>query len=59
MAEPRRPGRPPLDDADPSVPVTVTLPSKDFDALCKRALREGVSIPEIIRRDLREIKSTK
>jgi hypothetical protein len=46
------PGRPPLDDDDPSVSVSVSLPSKQFDALCKRAQREDVSVPAIIRRDL-------
>jgi hypothetical protein len=51
-------GRPPLDRADPSVHVGVTLPSKQFDEYSKRALREGVSVPEIIRQDL-EKKSTK
>ena len=53
MTEPkRRRGRPPLDDADPSVHVGVTLPAKQFDEYAKRALREGVSVPEAIRRDL-------
>lgn len=46
------PGRPPIDEDDPSVPVSFSLPSKKFDALCRRALREDVSVPEIIRRDL-------
>lgn len=53
-------GRPRLDDADASVHVGVTLPSKQFDAYSRRALREQVSVPEIIRRDLGvEKKSTK
>jgi hypothetical protein len=46
----RPPGRPPLDEHDSSVQVGVTLPSKQFDELCKRALREDVSVPEIVRR---------
>lgn len=50
------PGRPPLDDDDPSVPVCVTMPSKQFAAYCKRADREDVSVPEIIRRDLKQTK---
>lgn len=53
------PGRPPLDDHDRSVPVCVTMPSKQFAAFCKRALQEDVSVPEIIRRDLQEKKSKK
>jgi hypothetical protein len=48
------PGRPPLDDDDPSAHVTLTIPSKQLDAFCRRALREDVSVPEIIRRDLKE-----
>jgi hypothetical protein len=50
------PGRPPLDDADPSVPVCVTMPSKQFAKYCKRAAREDVSVPEIIRRELEKKK---
>jgi hypothetical protein len=46
------PGRPPLDEDDPSVSVSISLPSKKFAAICKRARREDVSAPEIIRRDL-------
>jgi hypothetical protein len=45
-------GRPPLDKDDPSVTVTVSLPSKKFEDLCTRAQREGLSVPEIVRRDL-------
>lgn len=52
----RSPGRPPLDDEDSSTEVGVTFPTKEFDAYAKRALREDVSVPEIIRRDLREKK---
>jgi hypothetical protein len=51
------PGRPPLDDEDASVEVGVTLPAKQFDAYARRALREDVSVPEIIRRELSEKKS--
>jgi len=55
----RPPGRPPLDEGDPSKHVTISLPSKELDEYCKRALREAVSVPEIIRRDLREKKPKK
>lgn len=60
----RPPGRPPLDENDPSVRVGVSLPAKQFDELCKRAIREDASVPEIIRRLLygntdTEKKSTK
>lgn len=47
-----RRGRPPVDASDSSVYVSVTLPSKRYDDLCKRALDAGVSVSEIIRRDL-------
>lgn len=46
----KRPGRPPLDPDDPSIRVTVTLPARRFDALCKAARDEEASVPEIIRR---------
>jgi hypothetical protein len=53
------PGRPPLDEDDPSVSVSVSMPSKQFAAICKRAQREDVSVPEIIRRDLEPNKTLK
>lgn len=55
----RRPGRPPVEEGDSSVYVGVTLPSKHYDDLCKRAQREEVSVPEIIRRDLLDKKDPK
>lgn len=48
----RRPGRRPIDPDGCSVQVGVTLPSKQFDDLCRRARAAGVSVPEMIRRDL-------
>ena len=48
----RKPGRPPLDDEDPSTEVCVTLPSKVYDSLYERARSERVSVPELIRREL-------
>jgi hypothetical protein len=56
---PRRPGRPPLEENDPAVPVLVKLPSKVYDALFKRAQDERMSVPEAIRRDLREMRRAK
>jgi len=53
------PGRPPLDENDPSVSVSVSMPSKQYDAYTKRALREDVSVPTIIRRDLDPNKTLK
>ena len=49
----KRPGRPPLDPADRTVPVNVALPAKYFDALCRQASREQITVPELIRRQLR------
>lgn len=52
-----KPGRPPIDENDESVQICVTLPSKQYEGYCKRALREDVSVPEIVRRELQEKKS--
>jgi hypothetical protein len=49
----RRVGRPPLDADDPAVDVHVRLPSKQYDATYQRAQDARVTVPEIIRRDLR------
>jgi hypothetical protein len=43
-------GRPPLDATDPTVRVGLSLPAKQFDALCVQAERAAVSVPEVIRR---------
>jgi hypothetical protein len=48
----RRPGRPSVDGEDQSVYVGVTLTSAQYDDLCTQALREEVSVPEVIRREL-------
>ena len=50
-------GRPPLDADDPSTEVCVTIPSKEYDYLYERSRVERVTVPEIIRRDLREKKA--
>jgi hypothetical protein len=47
-----RPGRPPLDPADPSVAMCLRLPAKRYDDLYARARTERVSVPELIRRIL-------
>jgi hypothetical protein len=46
-------GRPRLAPDDRLVPVSVRLPAKEYDALCAKAQREAVSVPEVIRRALR------
>ena len=45
----KKPGRPPLDAADPSVRLTIVLPSKHMIALCQRAERERRTLPELVR----------
>ena len=45
-------GHPPLVDDDDSEQVCLTLPAKQYDEYAKRAIKEDVSVPEIIRRDL-------
>ena len=52
----RSPGRPHVDDDDESQEVGVTFPRRQFDAYAKRALLEDVSVPEIVRRELRELR---
>lgn len=49
----RSPGRPPLDDDDPSVDVHIRMPSKQYDATYRRASRARLTVPELIRRELR------
>lgn len=49
----RAPGRPPLDDDDPSVPVCVKMPLKQYDDTYGRAKLARVSVPEQIRHDMR------
>ncbi len=48
----RRPGRPSVDREDASVYVGVTLTAAQYDEFCQKALREDVSVPEVIRREL-------
>ena len=47
---PRRPRRRPrLDPADRSVHVSVSLPSREHDRLCRVAHKHGVSLGEVLR----------
>ena len=48
----RRPGRPPLDVREPSVPVCLKVSGPQYNDLTERAKRERVSVSELIRRDL-------
>ncbi len=56
MEKTNRPGRPTLDaDRQPSTQVGVRMPPQHFDKLYKRAERDGVSIAEVIRQQLRPL----
>jgi hypothetical protein len=49
----KRLGRPPLDPSERPASVTVVLPAKQFNALCRQAQQAAVSVPEMIRRKIR------
>jgi hypothetical protein len=51
-------GRPPLARDDVSVPVHVKLPSRQYDEFDRRARAARVSVPEILRRDLKRARPT-
>jgi hypothetical protein len=55
----KRPGRPPVAADDTSVRIGLTLPTKQFDRLCRKALRLDISVAEAIRRELDRIKIRK
>lgn len=52
MSDPKRPGRPPLTSGDTPARVHLTVPSPDYDRAYQRAQRDGVSVPELLRRGL-------
>jgi hypothetical protein len=54
MTPPKRPGRPPLDPNDPTVNTHVRLPSKLYDEAYARAQKDRVTVPEAIRRALKD-----
>lgn len=45
----RPPGRPPLDVDDPSVKLTLTLPSKQLDDLCVQAKEHRQTVAAYLR----------
>ena len=45
-------GRPRIDARDTSQLVTITLTTKQYDRLCREALRGDLSVPAVIRRAL-------
>jgi hypothetical protein len=55
----RRPGRPRLAPGDTSTHLTLTLPTKHYDALARQAVRAAVSVPELVRRQLEKNRQTR
>jgi hypothetical protein len=56
----RRRGRPPLAEGQATTDVVVALPASWYDRLYQAAIRDRVSVPEVIRRKLRsEFSDTK
>jgi predicted HicB family RNase H-like nuclease len=53
VSDPKRPGRPPLAADDPSVDVHVRMPGKQYDAAWAQAQQDRLTVPEWIRRVLR------
>ena len=51
MADKR--GRRPLVEGDRAVPISFSLPSKQYDDLCREARREHVHLAEMVRRKIR------
>lgn len=51
----RRRGRPPLEDGDTSVRVSLRLPSRLYDVLYRRAQAARSSVPEQVRRVLQRL----
>jgi hypothetical protein len=54
VPEPKR-GRPPLTPGDTPARVDVLMPSRDYDRAYQLARREGISVPELLRRGFREL----
>ena len=57
MNEPRRRGRPPLTRGDIPAHVNLTVPSRDYDRADAIAKRDGISVPEVLRRGLARVLS--
>jgi hypothetical protein len=55
----KRPGRPPLDQDDRSVPVTFSLPSRQLAVVSKHAKHDRLTVQDWIRRVVRDAADTK
>jgi hypothetical protein len=53
MEHKRAPGRPPLTIGDKPAKVQVYVPSADYDRAYELAQRQGISLPQLLRRGLR------
>lgn len=54
----RKPGRPPLDAADATVKLTVSVTTRKYDALYARAIAARLTLSEYVRRELRAVPSS-
>lgn len=50
----KRPGRPRIDEDDTSIPLTVSLPSKQLRAAEQKAVEDRMKVHDWIRRVIRE-----
>ena len=48
-------GRPPLDPSDPSIDVHFRVPSKAYEAACRQAETERLTLAQWLRRNLVKI----
>ncbi len=46
---PRPRGRPRLDEHDATTSITVRIPGRQFDEVCRRAFAARISMPEYVR----------
>ena len=54
MHQPKR-GRPQIASGQPTVNANVRVPTTAYDRACVRAIREGVSVSELLRRGLAKL----
>jgi hypothetical protein len=50
MKPPKRGGRPAIDPENPTVSITVRVPLKQYEILCRQATVARCSLPEHLRR---------
>ena len=52
-ADPRKRGRPPLEPGARPTKINLGVPPRDYDRAVQRAQRDGISVPQLLRRSLR------